>query len=43
MFALCTTAQAKMTEEYLKGDERAYQKGFADLDLSMIPKLKIIN
>jgi hypothetical protein len=34
-----------MTEEYLKGDERVYQEGFADLDLdlAMIPKLKIIN
>lgn len=33
-------SQAKMTEEYLKGDERVYQEGFADLDLAMIPKLK---
>ena len=32
-----------MTEEYLKGDERGYQEDLADLDLAMIPKLKIIN
>jgi len=43
MFATCTTALAKVIEEYLKGDERSYQKGFADLDLAIIPKLKIIN
>ena len=41
--ALTNHSQAKMTEEYLKGDERVYQEGFADLDLAMIPKLKIIN
>ena len=41
--ALTNHSQAKMTEEYLKGDERVYQEGFADLDLALIPKLKIIN
>ena len=40
---LMTIAQAMMTEEYLKGDERVYQEGFPDLDLEVIPKLKIIN
>ena len=42
MIAACTTAQTKKTEEYLKCDDRVSQEGFADLDLAMIPKLKII-
>ena len=41
--ALTNRSQAIMTEEYLKGDERGYQEDLADLDLAMIPKLKIIN
>ena len=43
MIAACTTAQTEKTEEYLKGDERVYQGSFADADLEVIPKLKIIN
>ena len=27
----------------MKGDERVYHEGFADLGLAMIPKLKIVN
>lgn len=36
-------SQAQSTGEYLRGDERVYQEGFADLDLALIPKLKTIN
>ena len=30
--ALTNHSQAKMTEEYFRGDERVYQEGFANLD-----------
>ena len=40
---LTNHSQEKMTEEYLRGDKKVYQEGFADLDLALIPKLKVIN
>ena len=34
---------AEQTKEYLKGDQRVYQKGVANLPFEMIKDLKIVN